>query len=166
MTKRVFFKLAAGIVVTSSVARLFGQMPDRPASGNSLTNWAGNYRYGMDNAHPLSSVEEVQKFVKEHESLRVLGTRHSFNGIADSVQGLISLKPMDRVVKLDPKARTVTVEAGVTYGQPSPISDARGFALHNLASLPHISVAGAVNRNHGRASRTETWQRRCQPLSS
>ena len=121
-----------------------------PTSGDQLTNWAGNYRYGTDNLHRLSSIEEVQKFVKEHESLKVLGTRHCFNGIADSNRALISLKPMDQVVKLDPEARTVTVEAGITYGQLCPYLHEKGFALHNLASLPHISVAGAcATATHG-----------------
>ncbi len=52
----------------------------------------------------------------------MLGTRHCFNGIADSTHALISLKPMDQVVALDPKARTVTVEAGMSYGQSVPLS--------------------------------------------
>jgi xylitol oxidase len=57
---------------------------------------------------------------------------------------------MDQVVVLDPKARTVTVEAGVTYGQLGPYLHERGFALHNLASLPHISIAGAcATATHG-----------------
>jgi xylitol oxidase len=132
------------------VARLCGGAPDQPASGGQLTNWAGNYRYGTDDLHHLTSIEDVRTFVKEHESLKVLGTRHCFNGIADSNRALISLKPMDRVIALDPEARTVTVEAGMTYGQLGPYLHARGFALHNLASLPHISVAGAcATATHG-----------------
>ena len=124
--------------------------PDEPASGGQLTNWAGNYRYGTDNLHRLTSIEQVRKFVSEHDSLKVLGTRHCFNGIADSTHALISLKPMDQVVALDPKARTVTVEAGMSYGQLCPYLHDHGFALHNLASLPHISVAGAcATATHG-----------------
>ena len=80
----------------------------------------------------------------------MLGTRHCFNDIADSRHALISLKPMDRVVALDPQARTVTVEAGMSYGQLCPYLHEQGFALHNLASLPHISVAGAcATATHG-----------------
>ena len=61
MTKRMFFKLSAAILGASSAARLFGGTPDEPTSGGPLTNWAGNYRYGTDNLHRLSSIEEVQK---------------------------------------------------------------------------------------------------------
>ena len=74
---------------------------------------------------------------------------------------------MDRVVALDPAARTVTVEAGMSYGQLCPYLHEKGFALHNLASLPHISVAGAAPRRRtDRASRTGTWRRRSRPWSS
>ena len=150
MNKRMFLKLSAAILGGSPGARLFGRAPDEPASGGQLTNWAGNYRYSTDNLHRLTSIEQVRKFVKEHDSLKVLGTRHCFNGIADSTHALISLKPMDQVVALDPKARTVTVEAGMSYGQLCPYLHDKGFALHNLASLPHISIAGAcATATHG-----------------
>ena len=84
MNKRTFIKLSAAILGGSSGARLFGQATRRPPSGGRLTNWAGNYRTAPTNLHRLASVEQVRKFVKEHDSLKVLGTRHCFNGIADS----------------------------------------------------------------------------------
>jgi xylitol oxidase len=150
MTKRNFLKLFAAIAGGSHGARLFGTEPDEPAAGGRLTNWAGNYQYGTDNLIRLTSIEEARAFVKGHDALKVLGTRHCFNGIADSNRVLVSLLPMDRVVDLDPKARTVTVEAGMKYGQLCPYLHEKGFALHNLASLPHISIAGAcATATHG-----------------
>ena len=115
-----------------------------------LANWAGNYRYSTDRLHHATSLEQVQEFVKQHDRLKVLGTRHCFNGIADSTHALLSLREMDRVVSLDPASRTVTVEAGMSYGQLCPYLHDKGFALHNLASLPHISIAGAcATATHG-----------------
>ena len=150
MKLRTFLKLSAAIVGGYSWARVLGGTPDPSASDGKLTNWAGNFPYATDHLTPLASIEQVQKFVKEHTSLKVLGTRHCFNGIADSTHELISLKPMDRVVALDPKARTVTVEAGMSYGQLCPYLHENGFALNNLASLPHISVVGAcTTATHG-----------------
>ena len=150
MNKRMFLKLSAGILGEASGARLFGRMADEPASEAKLTNWAGNYAYSTDNLHRLASIEQVRKFVKGQDSLKVLGTRHSFNGIADSTQTLISLEAMNQVVALDPEAHTVTVEAGMKYGQLCPYLHEKGFALHNLASLPHISIAGAcATATHG-----------------
>jgi xylitol oxidase len=146
----MFLKLSAAILSGSSRVRLFGSATEDTASRGQLTNWAGNYRYSTDNLQRLVSIEQVQRFVKEHDSLKVLGTRHCFNGIADSKHALISLRQMDKAVALDSKAHTVTVEAGMSYGQLCPYLHERGFALHNLASLPHISIAGAcATATHG-----------------
>ena len=105
MNKRTFLKLSMASLCASPGAGLVGMEPGDPASGVHLTNWAGNYRYGTDDLHHLMSIEQVRMFVKEHDSLKVLGTRHCFNGIADSTHALISLKSMDRVVALDAKSR-------------------------------------------------------------
>jgi xylitol oxidase len=84
MNKRMFLKLSAAIMSGSSWAQLFGKATDEPASVDKLTNWAGNYRYGTDDLHRLTSIEQVRQFVTEHDSLKVLGTRHCFNGIAST----------------------------------------------------------------------------------
>jgi xylitol oxidase len=145
MNKRTFIKLSAAMLATPlELAASSGKPEDR------LKNWAGNYHYSTDKLHPARSVEEVQKLVKAHAKLKVLGTRHCFNGIADSTANLISLAPMDQVVELDAKARTVTVEAGMRYGHLCPYLHEKGLALHNLASLPHICIAGAcATATHG-----------------
>jgi xylitol oxidase len=115
-----------------------------------LTNWSGNLTYSTSSVFSPRSTEEVVSLVKRHDRLKVLGTRHSFNTIADSPDHLISLKEMNRVIALDAQARTVTVEGGINYGQLCPQLEEKGFAFHNLASLPHISVAGAcATATHG-----------------
>jgi len=120
------------------------------AEKQRLTNWAGNLTYSTDRVSEAESVERVRTFVRSQEKLKVLGTRHCFNNIADSRYNLLSLKPMDEVVSIDEAARTVTVGAGISYGQLSPHLERQGWALHNLASLPHISVAGAcTTATHG-----------------
>src|SRR5581483_8649374 len=120
------------------------------AQGSRLTNWSGNLTYGTDNVFYPRSDYEVVQMVKKHDKLKVLGTRHCFNDIADSPDNLISLREMNHVIDLDAKAQTVTVEGGINYGQLCPELDRKGFALHNLASLPHISVAGAcATATHG-----------------
>ena len=115
-----------------------------------LRNWAGNLVYSTHRVHEPASVEELQDVVRRCDRLRPLGTRHSFNRIADSTDNLVSLRRLNRVISLDRSTHTVTVEAGITYGELSEYLHARGFALRNLASLPHISVAGAVvTATHG-----------------
>ena len=107
-------------------------------------NWAGNLIYGTDRIYYPETVEAVQALVKKLDKVKPLGTRHCFNHIADSADNLVTLTEMNKVVELDKEAKTVTVEAGIKYGVLAPYLHARGFALHNLASLPHISVAGSV----------------------
>lgn len=127
------------------IAPLIKLMP-----GEKLTNWAGNLTYGTDRLYPAASVAEVSTIVKKYNRIKVLGTRHCFNTIADSTDNFISLKPMNQVVSIDSDAKTVTVEGGINYGQLCPYLEEKGFALHNLASLPHISVAGAcTTATHG-----------------
>jgi alditol oxidase len=115
-----------------------------------LTNWAGNLVYTAARLHEPRSIEELQEIVRNTRPLRVLGSRHSFNDIADTAGHLISLLQMPRVFDLDSAARTLTIDGGVRYGELCGPLHAAGFALHNLASLPHISVAGAcATATHG-----------------
>jgi xylitol oxidase len=121
---------------------------------HKLTNWSGNLEYGTERVRVANSLNDVQQFVKTNRRLKVLGTRHCFNDIADTDTQFLSLRSQDKVVEMDAKARTVTIEAGMSYGQLCPYLDQHGFALHNLASLPHISVAGACSTaTHGSGSK-------------
>jgi xylitol oxidase len=145
MNKRTFLKLSSATIAIPAVSRLLAW-----AGADKLTNWAGNLEYSTENLYTAKSQEQIQDFVKKQPKLKVLGSRHCFNNIADSKDTFLSLKPLDELVSLDAQARTVTVDAGITYGQLAPLLDAKGFALHNLASLPHISVAGAcTTATHG-----------------
>ena len=145
MDKRSFIKILSAMMAGPVVSPLFARLPD-----SKLKNWAGNFEYSTESLYPANSLQQVREFVKTQSQLKVLGTRHCFNKIADSTSHLLSLKAMDEVVALDPEAPTVTVAAGMTYGQLSPYLHSKGFALHNLASLPHISVAGSCSTaTHG-----------------
>ncbi len=113
-------------------------------------NWAGNYKYGASELYVPDSVEQIQEWVARSDKVKVLGTRHSFNGIADTDGSHLSLAKLNRVVGLDRDNSTVTVEAGIRYGELCGYLHEHGYALHNLASLPHISVAGAcATATHG-----------------
>jgi xylitol oxidase len=123
-----------------------------PTAG--LTNWAGNHAYSAARLHEPESIEQLQDIVRDTGSLRVLGSRHSFNDIADTTGHLLSLRRMPRVFDLNEAAGTVTVDGGIRYGDLCGPLDAAGFALNNLASLPHISVAGAcATATHGSGDR-------------
>lgn len=145
MTKREFLKGTGAVVAGSMMAKL------SPAEQHAAPreNWAGNITYSTDNLQMPAKLDEVRTMVKKASKLRALGSRHSFNTIADSTVEQISLRALHDIV-IDEKTSTVTVDGGVTYGFLAPAIDAKGFALHNLASLPHISVAGAIaTATHG-----------------
>jgi alditol oxidase len=145
MNKRDFLKSSGAIVAGSMISR-FSPAQQQPAPRQ---NWAGNITYSTDHVHTPANIDEVRFIVKSCNKLRAVGSRHSFNRIADSNQNQLSLEHLNQI-EMDDNARTVTVGAGVKYGQLAPVIDARGFALHNLASLPHISVAGAIaTATHG-----------------
>ncbi|MEV6848915.1 FAD-binding protein [Actinoplanes sp. NPDC051411] len=115
-----------------------------------ITNWAGNVVFGAKSVHRPTSVDEVRRLVSSGGPLRVLGSGHSFNRMADTTGGLISLASLPRVFEISANRRSVRVDGGVRYGELAPLLQAEGLALHNTASLPHISVAGAIaTATHG-----------------
>ena len=121
---------------------------------NNPGNWAGNYIYRAPRIHQPETVQQIQELVQRGHRVKALGTRHSFNDIADSPGELISLEHFDKILELDHEQRSVTVEAGVRYGDLARWLHGQGYALHNLASLPHISVAGAcATATHGSGDR-------------
>lgn len=121
-------------------------------AGMDEHNWAGNVTYGAARRHAPTGVDELQRVVAGASRVRVLGSRHSFNDIADTDGDLVSLAALPLRFELDPDpaAPTVTVSGGTRYGELAVALHAAGYALGNLASLPHISVAGAcATATHG-----------------
>ena len=152
MDKREFLKLSGAVVAETLLSKV---APGQTGANNveQRTNWAGNYTYRAEHLDVPANPDEVRKDILAHAHAKALGARHSFNSIADSRDEQISLKHFDQM-ELDTKSRTVTVGAGVTYGQLAPYLDSRGFAVHNMASLPHISVVGAcATGTHGSGNR-------------
>ncbi|MFD9292646.1 FAD-binding protein [Streptomyces sp. NPDC060030] len=120
------------------------------ASSVRRTNWAGNITFGAKQLHTPASVAELQDLVSAGTAVRALGTGHSFNTVADTPGTLISVAGLPRCVEIDRDARTATVSAGLRFGELTGTLHRSGLALHNLGSLPHISVAGAcATGTHG-----------------
>jgi xylitol oxidase len=118
------------------------------------TNWARTHTYAAAAIHRPASVEELREVVAAAPRIRVLGSRHAFNDIADAAE-LVSLDALPADLHVDRAASTVTFGAALRYGELALALAAEGLALHNLASLPHISVAGAVaTGTHGSGDRS------------
>lgn len=112
-------------------------------TNTNTSNWAGNYVYKATEILEPASIDDVQRVVAANRRVRALGTRHSFNALPDTdVLVHLGRIPSDPVIDAD--AGTVTVGAATRYGDLANHLHAQGFALHNLGSLPHISVGGAT----------------------
>jgi xylitol oxidase len=150
MKKRTFIKLSSALMTAPLFSPLTGWGASNRGSADKLKNWAGNLEYSTERLDNAKSVKQVQEIVKKYDKLKVLGTRHCFNNIADTKDQFVSLVGAEEQIVIDEKNKTVTVNSGLKYGQLSPYLHKKGFALHNLASLPHISVAGAcATATHG-----------------
>lgn len=117
------------------------------------TNWAGNYAYRARAIHTPSTIEQLQEIVGTIPRVQVLGSRHSFTDIGDS-GALVTLDGIAREIVVDRQALTVSVSGAVRYGELAQELEREELALANLASLPHIAVAGAVaTATHGSGDR-------------
>jgi xylitol oxidase len=116
----------------------------------ALLNWAGNVAFRAGEIHRPTSLEHVRDLVARSPRIRALGSAHSFNEIADTDGVLVSLADLPATVEIDSAAGTVRVGAGVRYAELCRRLHQAGHALHNMASLPHISVAGSIaTATHG-----------------
>ncbi|MFD3559688.1 FAD-binding protein [Streptomyces sp. NPDC058686] len=121
-----------------------------PATDTPLRNWAGNVTFAPARIHRPASEADLRRTVASAEKVRVLGSGHSFNRIADTDGDLVLLDGLARRVRLSEDRATVTVSAGMRYAEVASALQAQGLALANLASLPHISVAGScATGTHG-----------------
>ncbi|WP_104090415.1 D-arabinono-1,4-lactone oxidase [Arthrobacter sp. GMC3] len=115
-----------------------------------MKNWAGNLEYRSNSLLSPRSTEELQEIVSSAIAVKALGSRHCFNTIADTHGIHVSLENLGAVPEIDTVQRTVRVAGSLNYGTLGAHLEKHGFALPNLASLPHISVAGAIQTGtHG-----------------
>jgi xylitol oxidase len=121
-----------------------------PGASDAGTNWARTHSYGALEVVSADSSDEVVSLISRGGLVRAIGTRHSFNDLADTSGTLIDLSALDFEPNIDEARRVVTVPPGMTYGVLGHFLEERGWALSNLGSLPHISVAGAcATGTHG-----------------
>lgn len=147
MKKRTFIKTSAALSIGSMIPGIQSCKADNK---EPITNWSGNLTYHTRDIDFPNSVDELASIIKKKSKVKILGTQHCFSDIADSAHHLISTKNLNKVIQLDKEKMTVTVEPGIKYGTLAETLQKEGFALANLASLPHISVGGATaTATHG-----------------
>ncbi|KAL3118911.1 hypothetical protein niasHT_004842 [Heterodera trifolii] len=107
--------------------------------------------YDHNNNEAIRS--EVQQIVRRAQKLRVFGSRHSFNKIADSCGTLLSTLGMNSIIAINGSRPTVTVQPGITYTDLAPRlcqlkmekkSGIEKTQFPTLAGIAEITVAGAT----------------------
>ncbi|MFM6978378.1 MAG: FAD-binding protein [Micrococcales bacterium] len=109
----------------------------------ALKNWGGNLDYGISEIQEPKSIDELASIITQGK-MRPIGTRHSFSKLAMPNERLVSATAIPANPVLDETARTVTVGAGTRFGELAIYLEEHGWALANMGSLPHISIAGAA----------------------
>ncbi|MCW5517029.1 D-arabinono-1,4-lactone oxidase [Muriicola sp. Z0-33] len=154
MKRKEFIKTTAGFAAATALTPMIScKRKDDKIIKEAVElrkNWAGNYTYTAKNLYEPGHITEVQSLIRKSDTQKALGSRHCFNNIADNPVNQISTEYLKGVLDLNEEAMTVTVGAGTKYGDFAPELHQKGYAIHNLASLPHISVAGAcATATHG-----------------
>jgi xylitol oxidase len=121
-------------------------MTGTAGTAGAVTNWARTIAYTAKEYHRPATLDALRALVAGSTRVRVLGSGHSFNRIADPGPDgvLLSTAGLPPLIDVDTAARTVRVSGGVRYAELARAVHAHGLALANMASLPHISVAGSV----------------------
>ena len=115
-----------------------------------MQNWSKNVEFNDRRYLQPESLSELQELVRSNPKIRARGTAHCFNEIANTSSYAINLAKMPKVIEVRPESNSVKVSSGLTYGELAPELHNLGVALNNLASLPHISIAGSISTGtHG-----------------
>lgn len=115
-----------------------------------MQNWSKNVDFNDRGYLQPETLAELQELVRSNAKLRARGTAHCFNEIANTSSYAINLSKMPQTIEVNSGSNSVTVAAGLKYGELAPVLHQHGWALNNLASLPHISIAGSISTGtHG-----------------
>lgn len=115
-----------------------------------MKNWAGNLEYSAARIVRPESVATLTDVVASAATVKALGSRHSFSRVGDTVGTHVLLDGLPQEITIAENRQSVRVGGGISYGTLCRVLEDGGLAIHNLASLPHISVAGAIQTGtHG-----------------
>ena len=120
----------------------------------SWNNWAGNQRSKPVRIerpeNELEVVEVVRRAVADSLRVKVVGSGHSFTGIAVPDEVMIDLTRMNRVVKVDHTDGMITVQAGIVLSDLNAYLESHQLSMPNLGDVTYQTLAGAVSTStHG-----------------
>ena len=140
--------------VPTVVGRADGEPPAASrGAGFPSTNWAGNVVWRADAVASPESLEELVELVSAASGageIRCVGRSHSFTPVCDTDGLLLSLARMQDILEFDDETGKLTVEGGTTYTVINSFLKDEQWAVQNLATLPHFTVAGSMSMGtHG-----------------
>ncbi|MCX6433248.1 MAG: FAD-binding protein, partial [Actinobacteria bacterium] len=122
-----------------------------------MRNWSEHVEFSAASFSEPGTLGDLQSLVASSDRIRALGTAHSFNDLADTTGIHVSVAGLSREIEIDAGHNIARVSAGLRYGEAARLLDERGWAIHNMASLGHISVAGTIaTGTHGSGDRNPT----------
>src|SRR5690242_15447861 len=127
MKKRDFLKLAGATMAGAAINSAFSCSTSKTTETMAVRTWAGNLQYKSKTLLEPQTATEIADAIRRNRKLRVLGTRHCFNTIADTDAPLLSTAKLNKIVRIDPDNWSVTVEGGTRYGEFCREIDQAGF---------------------------------------
>src|SRR6478609_2906390 len=105
------------------------------------SNWAGNQQVQPAAFEHPASEDDLVRIVKvaaaEGQTVKVVGSGHSFTGIALTEGRLVVLDRYADVLAIDTDRYEVTVQAGITLERLNLELDRRGLAMPNLGDIAY-----------------------------
>jgi FAD/FMN-containing dehydrogenase len=129
--------------------------PRRLASGQwQLTSWSRTHVFTPRDVYAPTSVDELLAVVEEGgragRRLKPAGSLHSWSPCAVTDDVSVQIGRLDRVLAIDPVARTVRAEAGIRMRDLYAQMERAGVALPALPNVDTIQLGGAIsNATHG-----------------
>lgn len=112
-------------------------------------NWSGDRRHRADWFEPGSETE-LAAIIRRSDSVRVVGSGHSFNDGLATTGSTVSLDRLNGVIDIDTESKRATVWAGTRLRDVTPKLLGKGLAIRSLASHDAQSVAGILSTDvHG-----------------
>jgi len=128
-------------------AVVVGSIPE--AESTTLLNWSGTHEVQTDQFYEPESLSELEALVRhcrlEGLSLRPVGSSLSPNGIGFAPEGMVSLAQLDKILNVNTKDKTVTVQAGARVNSVVEALRTHNLTLPNLASIAEQQMGGFVS---------------------
>ena len=120
----------------------------------SWKNWAGNQQSKpVRIERPASEsdvVEIIRQAVLNKQSVKVVGSGHSFTGIAVPDEVMIDLTRLNQVRNVDHSGGLITVQAGIVLSDLNAQLELHQLSMPNLGDVTYQTLAGALSTStHG-----------------